>query len=133
MLLIDNIIYTIRSGHILLEGVSMNYSTIGKNIRKYRTDKNLRQEDLAERANLSVNYVGAVERGEKIPSLETFIHILNALEISSDLVLCDVLKTGYNTKVSLLSEMADSLPPDKKNFFYKVASMVCEECQSENN
>lgn len=61
--------------------------TIGKNIRKYRLMKKFRQEDLAEKAGLTTNYIGMVERGEKIPSLETFIKILNALEVSSDMVL----------------------------------------------
>ena len=51
----------------------MNFDSIGKNIRKFRLERNMRQEDLAEMTNLSANYIGMVERGEKIPSLETFI------------------------------------------------------------
>ena len=48
----------------------MKLATIGKNVRKYRLMKKLRQEDLAEKAGLTTNYIGMVERGEKIPSLE---------------------------------------------------------------
>ena len=76
----------------------MQLDTIGKNIRKYRLMKKYRQEDLAERAGLTTNYIGMVERGEKIPSLETFIKILNALEVSSDMIIADVLDTGYTVK-----------------------------------
>ena len=36
----------------------MQYNSIGTNIRKFRTEKKLRQEDLAERAGLSANYIG---------------------------------------------------------------------------
>ena len=54
----------------------MNYDSIGKNIRSYRIKRKLRQEDLAEITDLSVTYIGMVERGEKIPALETFIKIL---------------------------------------------------------
>lgn len=72
----------------------MQLDTIGKNIRKYRLMKKYRQEDLAERAGLTTNYIGMVERGEKIPSLETFIKILNALEVSSDMILADVFGYG---------------------------------------
>lgn len=79
----------------------MELETIGRNIKKYRIEKKLRQEDLAEKTDLSANYIGMVERGEKIPSLETFISILNALEISADMVLADVLKQGYVVKNSL--------------------------------
>lgn len=89
----------------------MQLDTIGKNIRKYRLMKKFRQEDLAEKAGLTTNYIGMVERGEKIPSLETFIKILNALEVSSDMVLADVLETGYTVKNSILNEKLAKLAP----------------------
>ena len=93
----------------------MNYTTIGQNIRTYRTRKKLRQEDLAELTDLSVTYIGMVERGEKIPSLETFINILNALEVSADVVLADVLKTGYEVKSSLIAEKISTLAPAERD------------------
>ena len=93
----------------------MNYATIGQNIRPYRTRKKLRQEDLAELTDLSVTYIGMVERGEKIPSLETFINILNALEVSADVVLADVLKTGYEVKSSLIAEKISTLAPAERD------------------
>ena len=73
----------------------MGLESIGKHISEFRHLRKLRQEDLAEITGLSTNYIGAVERGEKIPSLETFIDILNALSISADMVLSDVLQEGY--------------------------------------
>lgn len=72
----------------------MKLDTIGKNIRKFREIKKLRQEDLAEKTDLTTNYIGMIERGEKIPSLETFINILNSLGVSADMVLSDVLDNG---------------------------------------
>ena len=49
-------------------------------------------------------YVSAIERGAKIPRLETFIRIANALNVPSDLLLIDVLKAGNVIKSSELSE-----------------------------
>ena len=98
----------------------MKLDTIGKNIRKYRLAKKLRQEDLAEKAGLSANYIGMVERGEKIPSLETFIKILNALEVSSDMVLADVLEKGYTVKNSILNEKLAKLAPEDRSKIYEV-------------
>ena len=46
----------------------MKLDTIGKNIRKFRLARKLRQEDLAEKTDLTTNYIGMVERGEKIQS-----------------------------------------------------------------
>lgn len=80
----------------------MKLDTIGKNIRKFREIKKLRQEDLAEKTDLTTNYIGMIERGEKIPSLETFINILNSLGVSADMVLSDVLDNGYTVKVHCL-------------------------------
>lgn len=72
----------------------MKLDTIGKNIRKFREIKKLRQEDLAEKTDLTTNYIGMIERGEKIPSLETFINILNSLGVSAD---CNGIHTkGYD-------------------------------------
>ena len=95
----------------------MQLDTIGKNIRKYRLMKKFRQEDLAEKAGLTTNYIGMVERGEKIPSLETFIKIL---EVSSDMVLADVLETGYTVKNSILNEKLAKLAPEDRSKIYEV-------------
>ena len=98
----------------------MKYESIGRNIRKYRTEHKLKQDELAEKAGLSSNYIGMVERGEKIPSLESLINILNSLEISADMVLCDVLSSGYRTKSSLLLEQIATLSKEDQRTVYAV-------------
>ena len=96
----------------------MELESIGKHISEFRHLRKLRQEDLAEITGLSTNYIGAVERGEKIPSLETFIDILNALSISADMVLFDVLREGYQVKASTLSDQLKTLSAkDQKRIF----------------
>lgn len=98
----------------------MKLDTIGNNIRKFREIKKLRQEDLAEKTDLTTNYIGMIERGEKIPSLETFINILNSLGVSADMVLSDVLDNGYTVKDSLLNEKLEKLVPEDRNRIYEV-------------
>lgn len=96
----------------------MGLESIGKHISEFRHLRKLRQEDLAEITGLSTNYSGAVERGEKIPSLETFIDILNALSVSADMVLSDVLQEGYQVKASTLSDQLKTLSAkDQKRIF----------------
>ena len=87
----------------------MRLESIGKNIRKYRLMRKLRQEDLAEKADLSINYVGAIERGENTPSLESLISILNALGVSADMILANVLDSGDLVNDSLLAQKIDKL------------------------
>ena len=96
-------------------------------IRKFRLARKLRQEDLAEKTDLTTNYIGMVERGEKIPSLETFIKIVNALGVSSDMVLTDVLETGYTVKNSMLNEKLEKLVPEDRNRIYEVIDTLVKQ------
>ena len=98
----------------------MGLESIGKNIRKYRVLRKLRQEDLAEKADLSVNYIGDLERGEKLPALDTFITIANALEVSADMLLCDVVTASYAVKDSLLHEKISKLSDKDRARIYDV-------------
>ncbi len=102
----------------------MNTSSIGKRIRKCREDKGWRQEDFAEKIGLSVTYTGMIERGEKVPKLETFITIANVLEVSADLLLADVLTTGYNVKSSEMTKEISSLSPAERDRIYSVVNAM---------
>ena len=102
----------------------MGLESIGKHISEFRHLRKLRQEDLAEITGLSTNYIGAVERGEKIPSLETFIDILNALSISADMVLSDVLQEGYQVKASTLSDQLKTLSAKDQKRIFDVIDML---------
>ena len=95
-----------------------DWNSIGRNIRKYRKEKKLSQEQLAEIIHVSQNYVGNMERGEKIPSLETLVAIADALGVSSDVLLHDVVENGYDVKISLLNdEMRKLSSKDQKRIF----------------
>ena len=104
----------------------MNTATIGKRIRKFREHKGWRQEDFAEKIGLSVTYTGMIERGEKVPKLETFITIANVLEVSADQLLADVLTTGYDIKSSALTEDIAKLDPIARERIYRVVGAMIE-------
>ncbi len=57
---------------------------IGANIRKERKRQMLTIEKLAERANITDNFLGKIERGEGMPSLPTIDSIACALDVSID-------------------------------------------------
>ena len=104
----------------------MNTSSIGKRIRKQREAKGWRQEDFAEKIGLSVTYTGMIERGEKVPRLETFITIANVLGVSADLLLADLLSTGYHVKSSLITEEISKLDPAERERIYSVVNTMIE-------
>ena len=73
--------------------------------------------------------MGALERGEKFPSLGSFILIANALEVSADLLLTDVLTAGYTVKESLLAEKLDGLSVTQRNQVYTVLDALLQTIQ----
>lgn len=57
---------------------------VGRRIRQLRvsrTGPRLTQEDLSERARISVSFLSMIERGERSPHLETLAKIAEALEV----------------------------------------------------
>lgn len=60
---------------------------LGQRIREQRKEKGWTIEQFAERVELSANYVGDLERGVKIPKLETFIRIVEVLDVSADVLI----------------------------------------------
>ncbi len=74
----------------------VDYLDIGKRIRKTRTAKGITQEKLAELICTGTTHVSHIETGNTIPSLKTFIAIVNALEVSPDELLCgNIDHTSY--------------------------------------
>ncbi len=54
---------------------------IGDAIRLYRKNADLTQEELAEASVLNSKYLGEIERGEKIISIEALLRIAKAVRI----------------------------------------------------
>ena len=102
----------------------MDLSGIGKQIREARLQKSWNQDQLAEKTNLSLAYIGMIERGEKIPKLETFIRIINTLEISAGVVLQDVLVNGYQVRMSRYLEKMDQLSKEKRDDILEIVDVL---------
>lgn len=54
---------------------------IGKNIKKYRKDKGLTQNELAKKSNMSRTYLADIENNRYNPSVEILRNIANSLEV----------------------------------------------------
>jgi transcriptional regulator with XRE-family HTH domain len=54
---------------------------LGRRIKALRLRQDLTQEALGERAGLNYKYLGAIERGERNPSLKQLLKIAQALKV----------------------------------------------------
>lgn len=81
----------------------MDYQKIGLKIRAARVKKGWSQEKLAEKCNISLSFVGHIERGTRIMSMETFVSLCNILEISADFVLWDIIRPSDPILLNILN------------------------------
>ena len=67
--------------------MQLNYYVLGQRIQKIRKDKRISQAVLSTMIDKSAGYISYLECGTKVMSLETFVGIANALEVSTDTLL----------------------------------------------
>lgn len=56
-------------------------AVLAKNVRKYRQQRKLTQEQLAFEAEIDLTYMGGIERGKRNPSLLVMTRIADALGV----------------------------------------------------
>jgi len=88
----------------------MDLCAIGTRIKAAREKAGMTQEDLAAVLEMSPTHISVIERGVKAPKLETFIKIANALKVSSDTLLQDVVTYSSDGVASELSVTISKLP-----------------------
>lgn len=91
----------------------MNKLELGQKIRALRKERKQTLETLAEAADIGLVYLGEIERGIKMPSLKTFIKLVNALDVSADELIGLETKSGRDYYVQKLSEQMQSLTQEE--------------------
>ena len=92
----------------------MKTGDLGERIRETRRSKKLTQEALAEKAEISVVYVSELERNLKTPSIDVFVKIAEALDVSADYLLRDELPTGKEYVYDDLTKKLEGLTPKQR-------------------
>ena len=65
----------------------MDYKDLGARVRTVRRQKTLTQEQLAEQVGISASFLGHIERGTRIASIDTLVALCNALDVTADYLL----------------------------------------------
>jgi transcriptional regulator with XRE-family HTH domain len=56
---------------------------VARNLRRLRRERDISQEELADRAGLNRNYVGMVEREENAPTVDVLEQLARALDVEA--------------------------------------------------
>ncbi len=65
----------------------LDYSRIGMRIRQVRKAKGWSQDELAKKCGISMSFLGHIERGSRVMSMDTFVAICGALDAGADELL----------------------------------------------
>lgn len=107
--------------------MTIDYELLGKRILQLRKSKNWTQEKLAEKSDLSNNYISNIENSYSIPSLETLMKLCSALDTTPDAIL---LGTKIDTRDYLnddISERISLCTPKQKRFILAMIDRLQKE------
>ena len=92
----------------------MDKADLGKKLREARLKKGYTQQVLAEKADVAEMYISQLERGLKMPSMNLFIKLITALDISSDYILRDEIPSGKEYVYDEFTQKLDTLTPKQR-------------------
>ena len=104
----------------------MDGMAVGRRIKAVREQKKITQETLASLVDISPTHMSVIERGAKVPRLDTFVAIANSLGVSADALLLDVVDHSAESVASDLVSAIDKLPHAEKVRVLKVIEVLLE-------
>lgn len=92
------------------------YTEIGKKIRILRKQIDITQAELAEQSGISTAFLGHIERGTRIMSINTFCKIIKALNCTADELLGGITQAGSTGTSREIDSIIADLQALKKRF-----------------
>lgn len=97
---------------------------IGNRIKELRKKKELSQEQLSEKADITPNYLSRIERGTENPTLDMFIRLADALEVE----IWEMFDFGHDVNrkdlKSLLNKITGEAEEDQLRLAVKVLRAI---------
>lgn len=102
----------------------IDYKALGQRIRKARLKNNLTQEKLGEICSLSTAHIGHIERGTRIPSLDTLYKISCELGVSIDSLMLDSACNSESVFRAVSAELEGKDEAKVKRFLSTVKALA---------
>lgn len=107
--------------------MALDYTIIGSRLKKARTDKNLTQEKLAEKLDVSIAFLSRIERGNSHISLKRLSQVCDILGVTEGYILNGASSTSNNYLTSEFNDVLNNVSPDKQKLIYKIAKIISED------
>lgn len=105
--------------------MELNYLLIGLRIKKLRKAQKITQDKLSELAGISPQHLSQIESAKTKLSLPVLVNICNALGVTSDRLLCDVLTAETKSEVNAdIAEVFGDCTADEVYLMLAVAESV---------
>ena len=105
--------------------MELNYALIGARIKRIRKSQKLTQERLSEMAGISPQHMSQIESAKTKLSLPTLINICNALNVSANKILCDLLSADNIEQIGAdIAETFKDCTADEVYLMLSVAESV---------
>ncbi|MDP4224789.1 MAG: helix-turn-helix transcriptional regulator [Bacteroidota bacterium] len=97
---------------------------IGKRVLEIRLEKNLKPVDLERLIGLSNGYIGHLENGDIMPKIDTLLKLTNALNITINYLLQDIIETTPNREIEELLSIYNSMSEKKREILREIAVII---------
>ena len=105
--------------------MNIDYTTVGRRIKQFRSQKRITQEELAFRIGTSAAYISNIECGKKKPSLQKLAQISEVLEVTVNDFIYPA-GTTISLTPSILSEFDSYVASEKQQLLAKNLSALIQ-------
>ncbi len=103
----------------------LNYTKIGQRIRQVRKARGWTQGTLAGKCGISMSFMGHIERGSRIMSIDTFAAVCESLDIKADELLWGIPEPT-EASLAVTWNGAETEHADNYTTYLKIMKSVAE-------
>ena len=89
--------------------MEIDYSALGKRVKKLRKEQKMTQERLAELIDVSVPHMSNIENGKTKFSLQVLVDMADALKTTPDALMMDQVDDHIRTRGMIMEEIGREL------------------------
>lgn len=109
---------------------NIDYKEIGRRIRAERRRQDLTQEKLSEMADISESFLGHVERGGRVLSVETLAKLANALGLSVEFIIAGEHSYRPDTLPEDIHHALNQMSGGQRRVFLNIVKVLAANTES---